>query len=86
VPRRLLHILGVRERSDKLVLDDLAPFAPLPMTKRGKPPSQNSVHQIGTDTIIIDAKRLIYAQIRLFSHLRPLTPTYTIVVGEFPLI
>jgi hypothetical protein len=36
VPRRLLHILGVRERSDKLVLDDLAPFAPLTMTKRGK--------------------------------------------------
>lgn len=50
------------------------------------PPSQNSLHQIGTDTIIIDGKRLIYAQIRLFSHLRPLTPTYTIVVGEFPLI
>ena len=38
--RRLLYILGVRERSDKLVrelvLDDPAPFAPLTLTKRGK--------------------------------------------------
>jgi hypothetical protein len=38
--RRLLYILGVRERSDKLVrelvLDDPAPFAPLVMKKRGK--------------------------------------------------
>ena len=38
--RRLLYILGVRERSDKLVrelvLDDLAPFVPLVMKKRGK--------------------------------------------------
>jgi len=36
----LLYILGVRERSDKLVrelvLDDPAPFVPLTMTKRGK--------------------------------------------------
>jgi len=35
-----LYILGVRERSDKLVrelvLDDPAPFAPLTLTKRGK--------------------------------------------------
>jgi hypothetical protein len=38
--RRLLYILGVRERTDKLVrdlvLDDLAPFVPLALTKRGK--------------------------------------------------
>jgi hypothetical protein len=38
--RRLLYILGVRERSDRLVrelvLDDLAPFVPLVMKKRGK--------------------------------------------------
>ena len=38
--RRLLYILGVRERSDKLVrelvLDDPAPFVPLAMKKRGK--------------------------------------------------
>jgi transposase len=38
--RRLLYILGVRERTDKLVrelvLDDPAPFVPLTMTKRGK--------------------------------------------------
>ena len=38
--RRLLYILGVRERSDKLVrelvLDNPAPFVPLVMTKRGK--------------------------------------------------
>ena len=38
--RRLLYILGVRERTDKLVrelvLDDAAPFVPLTMTKRGK--------------------------------------------------
>jgi hypothetical protein len=38
--RRLLYILGVRERSDKLVrelvLDDPAPFVPLVMSKRGK--------------------------------------------------
>ncbi len=38
--RRLLYILGVRERTDKLVrelvLDDPAPFVPLVMSKRGK--------------------------------------------------
>jgi transposase len=38
--RRLLYILGVRERSDKLVrelvLDDPAPFVPLVLSKRGK--------------------------------------------------
>src|SRR5580704_18070783 len=38
--RRLLYILGVRERSDKLVrelvLDDPAPFVPLAIKKRGK--------------------------------------------------
>ena len=38
--RRLLYILGVRERSDKLVrelvLDDPAPFEPFTMKKRGK--------------------------------------------------
>ncbi len=38
--RRLLYILGVRERSDKLVrelvLDDPAPFMPFTMSKRGK--------------------------------------------------
>ena len=38
--RRLLYILGVRERSDKLVrklvLDDPAPFVPLLISKRGK--------------------------------------------------
>jgi Transposase DDE domain len=38
--RRLLYILGVRERTDKLVrelvLDDAAPFVPLAMKKRGK--------------------------------------------------
>jgi len=38
--RRLLYILGVRERSDKLVrelvLDDPAPFVPFTMNKRGK--------------------------------------------------
>src|SRR5262249_28081463 len=38
--RRLLYILGVRERSDKLVralvLDDPAPFGPRVMKKRGK--------------------------------------------------
>jgi transposase len=38
--RRLLYILGVRERSDKLVrqlvLDDPAPFVPLVISKRGK--------------------------------------------------
>ena len=38
--RGLLYILGVRERTDKLVrelvLDDPAPFVPLVMTKRGK--------------------------------------------------
>jgi hypothetical protein len=38
--RRLLYILGVRERTDKLVrelvLDDPAPFVPLLMKKRGK--------------------------------------------------
>ena len=38
--RRLLYILGVRERSDKLVrelvLDDAAPFVPLAINKRGK--------------------------------------------------
>jgi hypothetical protein len=38
--RRLLYILGVRERSDKLVrelvLDDPAPFVPLVMTKRNR--------------------------------------------------
>src|SRR6202162_2650949 len=37
---RLLYILGVRERSDKLVhelvLDHSAPFVPLMMKKRGK--------------------------------------------------
>src|ERR1700704_3930590 len=39
-PRRLLYILGVRERTDKLVrelvLNDPAPFVPLMMKKRGK--------------------------------------------------
>jgi hypothetical protein len=39
--RKLLYILGVRERNDKLVrefvLDDAAPFVPLVMSKRGKP-------------------------------------------------
>ena len=38
--RRLLYILGVRERTDKLVrelvLDDPTPFVPLVMSKRGK--------------------------------------------------
>ena len=38
--RRLLYILGMRERTDKLVrelvLDDPAPFVPLTLTKRGK--------------------------------------------------
>jgi Transposase DDE domain len=38
--RRLLYILGVRERSDKLVrelvLDDPTPFVPFTMSKRGK--------------------------------------------------
>jgi hypothetical protein len=38
--RRLLYILGVRERTDKLVrelvLDDPAPFVPLVMKKPGK--------------------------------------------------
>ena len=38
--RRLLYILGVRERTDKLVrelvLDDPAPFEPFTMKKRGK--------------------------------------------------
>jgi transposase len=38
--RRLLYILGVRERTDKLVrelvLEDCAPFLPLTMKKRGK--------------------------------------------------
>jgi Transposase DDE domain len=38
--RGLFYILGVRERTDKLVrdlvLDDPAPFAPLTLTKRGK--------------------------------------------------
>jgi hypothetical protein len=38
--RRLLYILGVRERSDKLVrelvLDNPAPFVPLVISKRGK--------------------------------------------------
>ena len=38
--RRLLYILGVRERTDKLVrelvLDDPAPFVPLTINKRGK--------------------------------------------------
>ena len=38
--RRLLYILGVRERSDKLVrelvLDDPAPFVPFTMSQRGK--------------------------------------------------
>ena len=38
--RKLLYILGVRERTDKLVrelvLDDPAPFVPLAMKKRGK--------------------------------------------------
>jgi hypothetical protein len=38
--RRLLYILGVRERGDKLVrdlgLDDPAPFEPFSMKKRGK--------------------------------------------------
>ena len=38
--RRLLYILGVRERTDKLVrelvLDDPAPFVPLLMKKHGK--------------------------------------------------
>jgi hypothetical protein len=38
--RRLFYILGVRERSDKLVrdlvLDDPAPFVPLAISKRGK--------------------------------------------------
>src|SRR5262244_2433262 len=38
--RRLLYILGVRERTDKLVrelvLDDPAPFVPLVLKKRGK--------------------------------------------------
>src|SRR5512144_1253262 len=38
--RRLLYILGVRERSDKLVrelvLEDPAPFVPFTMSKRGK--------------------------------------------------
>ena len=38
--RGLLYILGVRERTDKLVrelvLDDPAPFVPLAMSKRGK--------------------------------------------------
>jgi len=39
--RDLLYILGVRERTDKLVqelvLEDPAPFVPLVMSKRGKP-------------------------------------------------
>ena len=38
--RRLLYILGVRERTDRLVrelvLDDPAPFVPLTLKKRGK--------------------------------------------------
>ncbi len=38
--RRLLYILGVRERTDKLVrrlvLDDPAPFVPLAVKKRGR--------------------------------------------------
>jgi hypothetical protein len=51
VPRRLLHILGVRERSDKLVrelvLDDLAPFAQLTMTKRGKQTDYQAKREAG---------------------------------------
>jgi hypothetical protein len=47
------------------------------------PPTVNSLHQVGTDTIEIKGVLYIFAQIRLFSGFRPLSPIYTIVVGEF---
>jgi hypothetical protein len=46
-------------------------------------PSTTSLHQVGTDLMDIDGTRVIFAQIRLFSYFRPLTPVYTVLVGEF---
>jgi hypothetical protein len=51
--RRLLYILGVRERSDKLVLDDPAPFVPLLMKKRSKE------IEYGAKTVLLAGRRYI---------------------------
>jgi hypothetical protein len=55
--RRLLYILGVRERSDKLVrelvLGDPAPFVPLVMTKRSKE------IEYGAKTVSVAGRRYI---------------------------
>ena len=58
--RRLLYILGVRERSDKLVrelvLDDPAPLVPLAMKKRGK--------EIDYETVMLAGRRYIVCRNR----------------------
>jgi Transposase DDE domain len=60
--RRLLYILGVRERSDKLVrelvLDDAAPFVPLVMKKRGKE------IDYGAKTVMLAGRRYIVCRNR----------------------
>jgi hypothetical protein len=48
-------------------------------------PGPTAIHQVGTDTVPIGGASYIYAQIRLFSYFRPLTPVYTVVVGEYPI-
>jgi len=55
--RRLRYILGVRERTDKLVrelvLEDCAPFLPLTMKKRGKEADYEA------KTVMLDGRRYI---------------------------
>jgi hypothetical protein len=73
---------GIILGTDQTVSHYVGTGAPTPSALL--PPRQNSLHQIGTDTIILNGERLIYAQIRLFSHMRPLPPVYTVIVGSFP--
>jgi hypothetical protein len=42
------------------------------------------LHQLATDTVIIAGVRHIFAEIRLFTYLSPLPPSYVVIVGEFP--
>ena len=61
--RRLLYILGVRERTDKLVrelvLEDLAPFVPLTMKKRGK----EADYEVGINREVLFAGMPCYKQL-----------------------
>jgi hypothetical protein len=44
------------------------------------PRDDSGLHQIYPFAVVIDGASYIAVQIRLFAHLRPLTPIYTVVV------